>query len=156
MHGLQTSVNRRFSKGFSAGVNWNWTFMDNGNYSADYSVTQRMQHNADGTVTLRSDQGAWEELMKNQGSPTHIFKGQFVWDMPDLHSDNTGLKVVGYIINDWQLSGVWSAQTGSGSIGYSYQTNGGNQNLTGSPDYGSRIKITGDRGSGCTDSQYAH
>ncbi len=70
MHGMQTSVNRRFSKGFSAGVNWNWTFVDQGNYSADYSVTQRMQHNADGTVTLRSDQGAWEQLMKTQGTPT--------------------------------------------------------------------------------------
>ena len=43
MHGLQTSVQRRFTNGFSAGVNWNWTFHDQGNYSADYAVTQRMR-----------------------------------------------------------------------------------------------------------------
>ena len=24
--------------------------------------------------------------MKDQGTPTHIFKGNFVWDMPDLHA----------------------------------------------------------------------
>jgi hypothetical protein len=155
MHGLQTSVQRRFSNGFSAGVNWNWTFMDQGNYSADYSVTQRIEHRADGTVGLRSDQGAWEQLMKDQGSPTHIFKGNFVWDMPDLHADSKALKVVGYVVNDWQLSGVWTAQTGTGySIGYSYQNGGGSVNLTGSPDYGARIKIIGDPGSGCSSDQY--
>ena len=155
MHGLQTSVNRRFTKGFSAGVNWNWTFMDQGNYSADYSVTQRMQHNADGSVTLRADQKQWEELMKNQGTPVHIFKGNFVWDMPDVHSDSTGMKVLGYIVNDWQLSGVWSAQTGTGySIGYSYNANGASVNLTGTPDIGARIKIVGDPGSGCSKDQY--
>ena len=155
MHGLQTSVQRRFTKGFSAGVNWNLTFMDQGNYSADYSVTQRIEHKADGTVGLRSDQGAWEQLMKDQGTPTHIFKGNFVWDMPDLRSDSKALKVVGYIVNDWQLSGVWTAQTGTGySIGYSYQNGGGSVNLTGSPDYGARIKIIGDPGSGCSSDQY--
>ena len=42
MHGLQFSLQRRFTKGFSAGLNWNWTLMDEGNYSADYSVTQRI------------------------------------------------------------------------------------------------------------------
>ncbi len=113
VHGLQASVNRRFTKGFSAGVNWNWTPYDKGNYSADYSVTQRIQHNADGTVSLRSDQAAWEQMMNQQDTPLHIFKGQFVWDMPDLHASSTGMKVVGYVINDWQLSGVWSAQTGT-------------------------------------------
>ena len=27
--------------------------------------------------------------MKNQGTPVHIFKGNFVWDMPDLHAEST-------------------------------------------------------------------
>jgi hypothetical protein len=155
MHGLQFSLQRRFNRGFSAGLNWNWTLVDQGNYSSDYSVTQRIEHRADGTVGLRADQGAWEELMKEQGTPKHIFKGNFVWDLPDLHASATAAKIVGYIVNDWQLSGVWSAQTGSAySIGYSYQNNGGSVNLTGSPDYGARIKIIGDPGSGCSDNQY--
>ena len=156
MHGIQVSAQRRFTKGFSAGLNWNWTLMDQGNYSADYSVTQRMQHNSDGSVSLRADQTTWEELMKEQGTPKHIFKSNFVWSTPNIATGSTGAKVLSYLVNDWQLSGVWSAQTGGGySVGYSYNSNGGNVNLTGSPDYGSRVKIIGDTGSGCSSDQYA-
>ena len=157
MHGIQISANRRFTKGFSAGLNWNWTLMDQGNYSADYSVTQRMQHNADGSVSLRADQADWENLMKDQGSPKHIFKGNFVWQSPSLvGSSSIGAKILGIAVNDWQVSGVWSAQTGTGySIGYSYNSNGGSVNLTGTPDIGARIKIIGDTGSGCSSDQYA-
>jgi len=40
-------------------------------------------------------------------------------------------------------------------LSYSYQNNGGNVNLTGSPDYGARIVYIGDPGNGCSDNQYA-
>ncbi len=54
------------------------------------------------------------------------------------------------MINDWQLSGIWSAQTGGQyTVTASYQSGGGNVNLTGSPDYGARIRIVGDPGAGC-------
>ena len=155
-HGLQFSLQRRFANGFSAGVNWNWTLQDVGNYSADYSVTQRVEHRSDGTIGLRADQKQFEELMKDQGTPTHIFKGNFVWDMPNWNPTATAAKVASYIINDWQLSGVWTAQTGQPySIGYTYQGGIGNQQLTGSPDYPARILIVGDTGSGCSSNQYA-
>jgi hypothetical protein len=125
--------------------------VDQGNYG----VGQRVQHNADGTVSLRADQAQWEEMLKEQGTPHHIFKGNFVWDLPDLHATATAAKVVGYVVNDWQLSGVWSAQTGSAySIGYSYQGSGSNTNLTGSPDYGARVVIVGDPGAGCSNERY--
>ena len=56
------------------------------------------------------------------------------------------------IANDWQLAGIWTAATGSAyAVGYSYNNGGGNVNLTGSPDYGGRIRIVGDTGSGCSD-----
>jgi hypothetical protein len=155
-HGLQFSLQRRFSHGFSAGLNWNWTLKDTGNYSADYLVTQRMEHRADGTVGLRADQKQFEELMKDQGTPTHILMGTFVWNLPNLHGSGPAAKAVGYLVNDWLLSGVWSAQTGAGySIGYSYQANGLNLNLTGSPDIPPRVRIVGDPGSGCSSNQYA-
>jgi hypothetical protein len=44
------------------------------------------------------------------------------------------------------------------SINYSYAggaVGNGNQNITGSPNYGGRIVITGDPGSGCSSNQYA-
>jgi len=63
--------------------------------------------------------------------------------------------VAAAILNDWQLSGILTAGSGSRyDLGYTYQTNGANVNLTGSPDYGARILYVGDPGSGCSDNQY--
>ena len=151
-HGVQVSLQRRFANGFSAGLNWNWTLSDVGNRQ----VRQRLQHTADGSVSLRADQKAFEKLMEVEGVPTHIFKGNIVWDLPDLRAGSgVGMKIVQNLLNDWQLSGVWSAQTGAGyTIGYSYQSYGTNVNLTGSPDYAARIRIVGDTGSGCSSDQY--
>ena len=39
-------------------------------------------------------------------------------------------------------------------LGYSYNTGGSNQNLTGSPDYGARLVLTGDPGKGCSSNQF--
>src|SRR5262249_11847435 len=88
------------------------------------------------------------------------------------------------LLNDWQLSGVLTAGSayqpgaiqangaaqancaltnaaaGSGcangryDITYSYQNNGTNTNLTGSPDYAAKIVYLGDPGSGCSSDQY--
>ena len=38
---------------------------------------------------------------------------------------------------------------GAFTLGVSYQGGGGNQNITGSPNYGGRVRILGDTGSGC-------
>ena len=78
--------------------------------------------------------------------------------MPDLATSGAGAakKTVGYIVNDWQISGVLTANSGPEyDLGFSYQNNGANKNITGSPDYGARIIYTGDAGSGCSDNQYA-
>src|SRR5206468_4453617 len=82
-----------------------------------------------------------------------------------------------YLLNDWQISGVLTAgsaqqpgatqangtsQTnpagtanGRYDITYTYQNNGTNTNLTGSPDYAAKIVYVGDPGSGCSGNQYA-
>ena len=39
-------------------------------------------------------------------------------------------------------------------MGFSYQNGGGSQNLTGSPDYGARIRVVGDPGAGCSKRTY--
>ena len=41
------------------------------------------------------------------------------------------------------------------TLGYSYTSAGGNVNITGSPDYGGRVILGNDLGSGCSDNQYA-
>jgi hypothetical protein len=81
-----------------------------------------------------------------------------VWDMPDIKSAGTAWRAVGLIINDWQLSGIWAGARRSGetsnsaayTVGFSYQNGGSSTNLTGSPDYGARVKVIGDPGNGCS------
>lgn len=80
----------------------------------------------------------------------HNFKGNFVWDLPDLQASGSTTKALGLVLNDWQLSGVWTAATGTAyTVGFSYQNGGSSVNLTGSPSYAARIRLVGDPGSGC-------
>ncbi len=79
-----------------------------------------------------------------------------MWDLPDINDPSgAATKVLAAVTNDWQLSGIYTGQSGDRySIGYGYQSGGGNVNVTGSPNYGGRVLITGDPGSGCSDNQY--
>ena len=61
------------------------------------------------------------------------------------------MKVAGLVINDWQLSGVFTARSGRRTTWASAtRRNGAHVNLTGSPDYGARIVYIGDPGNGCS------
>jgi hypothetical protein len=144
-HTLQMSVNRRFRNGLSFGFNDTWTL-----YQAQ-STTLRLQHAADGTYTVRADQAQADELIGHYVPIVHVMKGNFVWDMPDLKGEGKTTKAIGYIVNDWQLSGVWTGNTGPAyTVGVSYANGSGNQNITGSPSYGGRVNLVGDTGSGCS------
>jgi hypothetical protein len=77
-----------------------------------------------------------------------------VWDLFDLEREGRLGRALGLIVNDWQLSGVWTAATGgSYDASVSYQT-GGSVSVTGSPTAGARLQIVGDPGSGCSDDVY--
>jgi hypothetical protein len=150
-HSIQSNVNRRFRNGFSFGVNYVLSLSFTGNTG----LTQRLQHAPDGTVSIRSDQGAYEDLLSQLNLQRHLMKSNFVWDLPKLPPSNGAAKAIGYIINDWQLSGLFTAGSGNRyDLNYSYVNNGGAVNLTGSPDYNARILYTGDPGKGCTSNQY--
>ena len=47
------------------------------------------------------------------GNRRHLLKANFLWDLPDLHSSEPAMKVVGLIVNDWQLSGILTAGSGA-------------------------------------------
>ena len=65
-------------------------------------------------------------------------------------ASGSATKALALVLNDWQLSGVWTAATGSAyTVGFSYQNGGSSVNLTGSPNYAARIRVVGDPGSGC-------
>ena len=147
-HSIQMSANRRFTGGLSAGFNYTLSLSDKGNEG----VEQRLEHFPDGSWALRADQDEFNELNENQGLQRHIMKANFVWDLPDVRA---GGRVLGAVLNDWQLSGIWTGATGDPfAPTFSYQSGGTALNLTGSPDYNARIVLSGDPGSGCSGNQY--
>jgi hypothetical protein len=143
-HSLQTSWNRRFSHGLQFTVN--------------YTLSRNMQLNgggytsrdANGNVVLAPENTvAFYNIASNDR--THTIKANAVWQLPHLPTRGAVMNAIGLIANDWQLSTVFTGGSGAPyGIGYSYQNGAGNTVLTGSPDFGARIKIVGDPGKGCS------
>jgi hypothetical protein len=147
-HSLQFNVNRRFSRGFSFGANYTYGISLKGNTF----LQQRFQHAADGTITLRSDEAAWEKLNETLDRVPHLFKANAIWNSPGI---NKGA-LVRNLTRDWQLSAVGTVVSGGTyGLGYSYVSNGANVNITGSPDWGGRVTLLDGLGGGCSDNQFA-
>jgi hypothetical protein len=148
-HSILFSWNRRLKDGISLGFN------DTISLSDKQSTPIRLQHNPDGTITVRSDQAQADALLGNNNPQTHVMRASFIWQLPRINSTESVAKTVGYIANDWSLAGIWNGATGAPySVGYSYTSAGANVNLTGSPDYGARVIILGDTGAGCSSNIY--
>ena len=149
-HSLQLSFNRRFKDGLSFGFNDTITLSDH------QSTAARLQHNADGTYQIRADQADQDKLLGTFIANRQILKGNVVWDLPDVHATASALKMLAVIVNDWQLSGVWTGATGTAyTTSFTYSSGGSAVNLTGSPTYNGRIRIVGDPGSGCSSNPLA-
>jgi hypothetical protein len=157
-HSIQTSLNRRMRNGLQFGINYTYSISFTGNAGVTgggLGLGYRLQHNADGSYSVRDDQAEYEEINKDMGNRPHVFKANAVWELPKLSSDAPALKALGYVVNNWQMSGVLTAGSGAPyDATFSYNANGAPINLTGSPSYNARIVITGDPGSGCSSDQY--
>jgi hypothetical protein len=150
-HSIQSNFNRRFRNGFSFGVNYVLSLSFTGNTG----LTKRLQHNADGTFSVRADQAEYEELNKQLNLQRHLAKANWVWALPKMPTPNAGMKVLGQVINDWQLSGIFTGGSGNRyDLGFGYQNSIGNVNLTGSPDYGARIIYKSESDNGCSSDQF--
>ena len=145
-HSIQISVVRRMKNGLQ------FSFADTIGLSDKASADARIEHRADGTFGVRADQSKADELLGNQNPTAHFMKASFVWLLPRLDGNSSFTRAVGYIVNDWSLSGVWSGRTGTSyDTTFSYQSGGGNLALTGSPDYAARVILRpgADLGGGC-------
>jgi hypothetical protein len=104
-HSIQSNFNRRFRNGFSFGANYTLSLSFTGNTG----LTKRLQHNADGSIldargsggVRRAEQAAEPPAAPAQG-PTGC--GACRKSRPS----SAAMKVVGAVINDWQLSGLFS------------------------------------------------
>ena len=151
-HSMQFSATRRFRNGVSFGGNYTLSLSDNGTTG----VPLRLQHNADGSFSIREDQAVFNELMKNQGLQRHIVKANFIWDLPDW--ETTGIEA--HRGGDSSTTGSCRASSPADrapgtTSPTSTRTTAQNVNLTGSPDYAARVVINGDTGSGCSGDRFS-
>ena len=148
-HSLQLSLNRRFRNGVSFGFNDTIVLYDHAIAGA------RVQHAADGSWSYRDDQDQANQLLAS-GDPTEAdLQGELRMGYAGPAWKRDGAKVVGLIVNDWQLSGVWTGATAAPTPStYGYSSGGGAVNITGSPDYAGRVRLVGDPGAGCSSDMY--
>jgi hypothetical protein len=160
-HTLQIALSRRFSHGLQFDIN------DTIMLHRMADAGARIQHAADGTWSYRADQAQADTLFQNYIPTRHTFKGDVVYSIPALKNVGSGAaqQVLHAVTRDWQLSGIWAANTpstggqGTGNYGttpisVSFQNGAGNQNITGSPDFGGRVSVKGSPGSGCSSDIY--
>jgi hypothetical protein len=144
-HSIQIAVNRRLANGLAFGFNDTISLYDK------QVIAERLQHNADGTISARADQAEAQRLLGDNRPQRHIMRANVIWALPTLANTSTTTRVLGYIVNDWNVAGIWNGATGASySAGYTYTSGGNNLNITGSPDFGGRINVNGDAGSGCS------
>lgn len=155
-HTLQFGISRRFNHGLSFGWNDTIVLQEAGSTGARY------QHNPDGTFSIRADQAQADKLLGDYVPGRHTFKGYAVYAIPTFkNASSTPMDALRLVTKDWQLSGIWAANSpntsngnGTYAVGYSFQDGTGNTNITGSPDYGGRVRIVGNPGSGCSGNAY--
>ena len=94
-HSIQMSLNRRSRSGLAFGTNYTLGLSLKGNTG----LQQRLQHAADGTISLRADQAAYEKLNENLALQRHVIKSYAVWDLPNGPA-RFGT-VGGYLLNGW-------------------------------------------------------
>jgi len=149
-HSIQLSVNRRFAHGLSFGANYTRGISLKGNTG----LVKRLQHAPDGTISLRSDEAAYEKLNETLDVRPNYFVANAVWSIPGVTGRGGALH---QLTRDWQVSSVLTLASGAAyAPGYSYQKNGDNVNITGSPDWGGRVTILNPTalGSGCSGNTY--
>jgi hypothetical protein len=148
-HSIQANVNRRFRGGFSFGANYTYGISLKGNTG----LNRRLTHAADGTISFRSDEQAYEDLMSTLDRRPHFLIVNAIWLSPGIAGKGVFLHE---LTRDWQLSGAWRLASGAVySLGYNYNTAGASVNITGSPDWPGRVILGSNLGGGCSDNQYA-
>ena len=81
-HSIQMSLNRRFRSGLAFGTNYTLGLSLKGNTG----LQQRLQHAADGTISIRADQAEYEKLNENLALQRHVIKSYAVWDLPNARA----------------------------------------------------------------------
>jgi hypothetical protein len=139
-NGLQTSVTRRFDRGFMFSGFWVWS-KALGINSTDFDA---------GVPNLTTDQTKHLDYSLLSYDRTHNIVLNAIYQTPTV----TSSKALGLAVNNWQLSGVYRWSSGQPyAVGFSIPGIG-SQNLTGTDTPNARIVVTCDPGSGYGSNPY--
>lgn len=122
-HSLQVSAKRRFAKGLDFGLAWTWSKV------LDYNDTDTQAISP--LVPVRQ----WNYGLADFDR-THVLVLNYIWDVPQVRTQSTPLKMV---FNGWQFSGITSFISGQPlPVGYSTTTA---VDITGTPSQDARIDV---------------
>ena len=145
-HSLQTSVNRRFSKGLLLGGSYTWS------KALGTQANDLPGINGFGAPRIDNNQRR-ANYAPQDFDRRHNFNVNWVYDLPKA----TNNRALGYALNGWDVSGIYRYQTGAPyNVGFS-QLSGtsGTYGVTGTSQIeGGRIVIIGAPGSGTSSDPY--
>jgi len=149
-HSIQATVNRRFAHGFSFAAAYTYGISLTGNTGLLLHYT----YGASGSApALWSGQAAYEALNNTLDRRPNFLKVNATWEAPGVNGMGA---VVHQLTKDWQMSGILTAASGTAySLGYSYNSAGSNVNITGSPDFGGKVVLGNNLGSGCSGNPFS-
>lgn len=102
-HSMQISMDKRLSRGFSAGVHYTWSsFIDDG--SEIFNPSSGEVAVAQDSYCRRCDRG------RSTYDRPHRFTGNFVYELPYFH-DEKGF--VGHLLGGWQVNSFFTFQSGA-------------------------------------------
>ncbi|HLM58126.1 MAG TPA: carboxypeptidase regulatory-like domain-containing protein [Pyrinomonadaceae bacterium] len=102
-HSMQTSLEKRLSRGFSAGLHYTWSaFIDT--QSEIFNVSSAEVAVAQNSYNRRADRG------RSSFDRPHRLTGNFVFELP-WFQDQKGW--AGHVLGGWQLNSFFSLQSGS-------------------------------------------
>jgi len=141
-HSLQTSLNRRFSKGLLLGVTYTWS-----------KALGAQQQDLPGINSFGAPRIDNNNRLANYAPQDFDRRHNVNWvyELPKATSSHA----LGYALNNWQISGIYRYQTRAPyNVGFSIPGLSGN-GVTGTQQIeGGRIVIIGDPGSGTSDDPY--
>ena len=102
-YSLQTAVRRRYKNNLTYGVIWTWSKV------MDYSDTETSSSTT--SVSSLIDPKVWNYGMAGYDH-THIFRVYWNYNLPRA-TNLVNNKIVGAVFNNWQISGIYTAQSGA-------------------------------------------
>ncbi|MCM3903104.1 MAG: TonB-dependent receptor [Pyrinomonadaceae bacterium] len=102
-HSMQASVEKRLSRGFSAGVNYTWSsFID---------AASEIFNPSSGEVAVSQDSfNRSTDRARSTYDRPHRFAGNFVYELP-WYQNQQGF--VGHLLGGWQVNGFFTFQSGA-------------------------------------------